>query len=52
MTLYVRISFFKGDITSKSKFHISLVHKTVMARVSLFSGLFDEAGGLLDLDQE
>ena len=48
-----RISFFKGDITSKSKFHISLGHETVMARVSLFTGVFDETlGGKLDLEQE
>ena len=45
-----RISFFKGDISSKSKFHISLGHETVMARVSLFSGVCE--GGKLDLEQE
>jgi len=32
-----RISFFKGDISSKSKFHISLGHETVMGKVTLFS---------------
>ena len=48
-----RISFFKGEISNKCKFHISLGHETVMARVSLFSGKFDESeGGKLDLEQE
>ena len=48
-----RISFFKGEISNKSKFHISLGHETVMARVSLFSGKLDESGGgELDLSQE
>ena len=32
-----RISFFKGDINSKTKFHISLGHETVMGKLSLFS---------------
>ena len=32
-----RISFFKGDITTKSKFHISVGHETVMGKISLFS---------------
>ena len=32
-----RISFFKGDISSKSKFHITLGHETVMGRITLFT---------------
>ena len=30
-----RISYYKGDIASKSKFHISLGHETVMATITL-----------------
>lgn len=33
-----KISFYKGDINSKSKFHITLGHETVMAKITLFSG--------------
>jgi len=32
-----RIKFFKGDVESKAKFHISLGHETVMAKITLFS---------------
>jgi len=31
------IPYYKGDIKSKAKFHISLGHETVMAKVSIFS---------------
>ena len=31
------IPYYKGEIRSKAKFHISLGHETVMARVSIFS---------------
>ena len=31
-----RISYFKGDITSKAKFHISIGHETVLAKLTLF----------------
>lgn len=31
-----RISYYKGDISSKSKFHISIGHETVMANLTLF----------------
>ena len=35
-----RIPYFKGDILTKAKFHISMLHDTVMAKVSFF-GLYD-----------
>ena len=44
-----RISFFKGDVTSKTKFHISLGHETVMGKLSLFSATED---GKLDMSKE
>jgi len=44
-----RIAFFKGDITSKAKFHISLGHETVLAKVTLFTG---QVGEGLDFGQE
>ena len=31
-----RISYYKGDILSKSKFHISIGHETVLAKLTLF----------------
>lgn len=31
-----RISYFKSDIASKSKFHISIGHETVLAKLTLF----------------
>ena len=46
-----RIAFFKGEIASKSKFHISLGHETVLAKITLFSGLIEESVGL-DFNKE
>jgi len=37
VTSCTRIKFFKGDIQSKAKFHISLGHETVMAKITLFA---------------
>ena len=31
-----RISYYKGDILSKCKFHISIGHETVLAKLTLF----------------
>jgi selenocysteine-specific elongation factor len=31
-----KINYYKGTITTKSKFHISMMHDTVMARLSVF----------------
>ena len=45
-----RISFFKGDICSKSKFHISLGHETVMAKITLFTS--DSISDGLDMSRE
>jgi len=45
-----RIAFFKGEISSKAKFHISLGHETVLAKVTLFTGQM--AGEGLDFTQE
>ncbi len=48
-----RISFFKGDINSKTKFHISLGHETVMGKLSLFSTIdTEETEGKLDESKE
>lgn len=33
-----KIKYFKNDISSKSKFHITIGHQTVMAKVTLFQG--------------
>lgn len=33
-----KIKYFKGPIRSKSKFHITIGHQTVMAKVTLFQG--------------
>lgn len=33
-----KISYFKGAIKSKAKFHVSVVHETVMARATFFAG--------------
>ena len=46
-----RISFFKGDINSKTKFHISMGHETVMGKLSLFSTSAMEDGEL-DVSKE
>lgn len=42
-----RIAFFKGEISSKVKFHISLGHETVLAKITLFTGVKTSK---LDLD--
>lgn len=33
------IPYFKGEISSKAKFHISLGHETVLAKITLFQGI-------------
>ncbi|TRY64136.1 hypothetical protein TCAL_00841 [Tigriopus californicus] len=33
------IPYFKGEINSKAKFHISLGHETVLAKITLFQGM-------------
>ena len=38
-----RIPYFKGKVLTKAKFHISMLHETVMAKVSFF-GLYDGDG--------
>ncbi len=35
------IQYFKGEVKSKAKFHISLGHETVMAKLTLFSAPCD-----------
>ena len=45
-----RISFFKGDISSKSKFHISVGHETVMGKLRLFSS--DDNSDTVDFTKE
>ena len=37
-----RISYYKANISTKAKFHISLMHETVMAKVTFF-GFYDDA---------
>jgi len=44
-----RIAFFKGSIASKSKFHISLGHETVLAKITLFKGVKKET---FDFEEE
>ena len=34
--LQIKIPYFKGEIATKSKFHISLGHETVLGRLTLF----------------
>ena len=44
-----RIPYFKGDIKSKAKFHITIGHETVMANITAFKGT---AGAAFDMAQE
>ena len=37
LLLVQAIPYYKGDVRAKAKFHISLGHETVMARITLFS---------------
>ncbi len=37
-----RINYFKGSIGSRAKFHVSVGHETVLARVSLFGSPDDQ----------
>ena len=48
------IQYFKSDIRSKAKFHISLGHETVMAKVTLFSSpaLNEKIEGGFDFGRE
>eukprot|EP00095_Tigriopus_kingsejongensis_P007630 maker-scaffold995_size72343-snap-gene-0.24 protein:Tk07630 transcript:maker-scaffold995_size72343-snap-gene-0.24-mRNA-1 annotation:"selenocysteine-specific elongation factor" len=42
------ITYFKGGIASKAKFHISLGHETVLAKITLFEALTLEGGHARD----
>lgn len=37
-----KIPYFSGDVTTKSKFHITIGHTTVMAKLTLFTDLSTE----------
>lgn len=37
-----KIAYYKSPITTKSKFHITLGHETVMGRISIFSSKLDD----------
>lgn len=39
------IPYYKGEVRSKAKFHISLGHETVMARITIFSRPRNNGGG-------
>ena len=46
------IAYYKGDIKSKAKFHISLGHETVMSKVPLFTQDQNGNGDVFDPTQE
>jgi len=46
------IAYYKGDIKSKAKFHISLGHETVMSKVTLFTQDQNGNGDVFDPTQE
>jgi len=47
------VPYYKGEIRSKTKFHISLGHETVMARVTLFSTCMElEKDDVFDFNSE
>ena len=46
------IPYYKGDIKSKAKFHISLGHETVMAKVTLFKQDLGSSNDVFDSTQE
>ena len=45
-----RIKYFKGSIATSAKFHISLMHETVMARLTFFGLPSSEASSNCDFD--
>lgn len=48
----VKIPYFKGEIATKSKFHISLGHETVLGRLTLFYSDGDTGDGDFSLERE
>ena len=50
--LQVKIPYFKGEIATKSKFHISLGHETVLGRLTLFYSDGDTGDGDFSLERE
>lgn len=42
-----KISYFKGAVSTKSKFHVTIGHETVMGRVSFFGLYLDEQKAML-----
>ncbi len=40
--LYCQVTYFKQSIKNKTKYHITLGHETVMARVHLFQSTVPE----------
>jgi selenocysteine-specific elongation factor len=39
-----KIKYYKGNINTKAKFHISIGHETVMAKLSFFGSVQDASG--------
>ncbi|EDO41867.1 predicted protein [Nematostella vectensis] len=47
-----KISYYKGAITTKSKFHITIGHETVMGKLQVFGLAPDSEGDEFNFDQE
>ena len=47
-----KISYFKGNVHTKAKFHITMGHETVMGRVAFFGSYQDTSNTAFDFNQD